>query len=289
MTDPRPPGEVTIENYAGAGGTALKVRHWANDSPKGLVVCLHGIQSHGGWYLESCAHFARQGYEVYFLDRRGSGISAGRRGDTPSYRVLFDDIDCFFEYAKPDAALPVHLVGISWGGKLACCYTIAAARKPASLTLVCPGIMPQTRLPFRQILQVALAAMFCPGKAFEIPLNNPRLFTENDERAAFIACDPLKNTHATARLMVQSTHLDRFLARNMDKLTVPILLVMAGRDRICNNARLAAFLEQVPAAKKKAVTYPGASHTVEFEPDPAPFFDELVRWFDEFSSRREVR
>jgi len=274
-----------VESYAAADGVELRVRHWRVGEPKGVIVCLHGIQSHGGWYLASSAHFAARGYEVFFLDRRGSGISGGQRGDTASFRVLFDDIDRFFDYANLDPNLPVHLAGISWGGKLACCYVAASSRKPASLALICPGIMPRTRLPFGRMLHIAAARLACPGQLFEIPLSDPWLFTQDPEKAGFIAADPLKNTHATARFMVESARLDRYLARHARELATPTLLVMAGRDRICDNARLARFLERIPAARKKALTYPEASHTIEFEPDPTPYFDDWVAWFDECSAR----
>src|SRR5207253_7502356 len=54
----------------------------------GTVVGLHGIQSHGGWYLESCRRIADAGYDVVFLERRGCGLNDRDRGDAPSFRRL---------------------------------------------------------------------------------------------------------------------------------------------------------------------------------------------------------
>ena len=47
----------------------------------GRVVLLHGITSHGGWYYSQLPPSARWGFEVHFLDRRGSGLNAEARGD----------------------------------------------------------------------------------------------------------------------------------------------------------------------------------------------------------------
>src|SRR5262245_52689422 len=47
---------------------------------RGSVLHLHGIQSHGGWYLPTAAELARHGYCVYLLERRGSGLNPGPRG-----------------------------------------------------------------------------------------------------------------------------------------------------------------------------------------------------------------
>ncbi len=68
------------------------------------VVCIHGIQSHGGWYEYSCRRLAEAGFEVFFLDRRGSGLNAQARGDAPNFRRrLIEDVAEFLEGRKKDS------------------------------------------------------------------------------------------------------------------------------------------------------------------------------------------
>ena len=49
-------------------------------TPRGYVVALHGIQSHSGWYEYSSGRMCEAGFEVRFLDRRGSGENTEDRG-----------------------------------------------------------------------------------------------------------------------------------------------------------------------------------------------------------------
>ncbi len=63
-----------IATFRGADGLVLRCREWAPAeglAPRGLVVFLHGIQSHSGWYAWTCGNLARAGYRVLAPDRRG--------------------------------------------------------------------------------------------------------------------------------------------------------------------------------------------------------------------------
>ena len=56
------------------------------------VLYVHGIQSHGGWYVGSSAAMADAGHPVYQVTRRGSGDSPAPRGHARSARQLLEDV-----------------------------------------------------------------------------------------------------------------------------------------------------------------------------------------------------
>src|SRR5262245_4217124 len=114
----RPDTEAyVVETFAASDGYQLHYRRYpVVGRQRGQVVALHGIQSHGGWYTGSCQHLARAGWEVLFLDRRGSGLNEQARGDTPSHRRLLADVDEFIAAKCPK---PPFLLAISWGAKIA--------------------------------------------------------------------------------------------------------------------------------------------------------------------------
>src|SRR5262245_31019531 len=106
----------TLATFPMSDGYACHYRQYApKGERRGLVVYLHGIQSHGGWYTASCEYLAAAGWEVLFLDRRGSGLNPHDRGDAPSYARLVDDLAEFVSCRAPRP----FLVAVSWGGKLA--------------------------------------------------------------------------------------------------------------------------------------------------------------------------
>ena len=80
-------------------------RYYPPGVPLAEVVCIHGIQSHAGWYEHSCERLRGAGLAVSFLDRRGSGLNEEQRGDAPSFRRLLDDLVEFLLQPLPGACL----------------------------------------------------------------------------------------------------------------------------------------------------------------------------------------
>jgi alpha-beta hydrolase superfamily lysophospholipase len=250
-------------------------RYSPEKSPRATVVCVHGIQSHAGWYTRSCERLATAGYEVCFLDRRGSGQNSAERGDAPGFRRLLDDIAEFI--AKRRGARPIALLAISWGGKLAAALQRRHPGLVDALALLCPGFCPKVGLPFAQRLAVAAVRVVRPRRLFDIPLTDPELFTAYPEALRFIREDPLALRQATARLLVESTRLDAYLRWFPPRLTMPVLLMLAGHDRIIDNAATRQFVERITPAGPKVVEFPDAHHTLEFEPGQ-PFLEDLLTW-----------
>src|SRR3954453_19715471 len=77
-------------------GLPLHYRAWLPESQPASAALLfsHGIASHGAWFAETPAFLAERGMAVYAPDRRGSGLSGGRRGHIDSYEQALSDLDC---------------------------------------------------------------------------------------------------------------------------------------------------------------------------------------------------
>jgi alpha-beta hydrolase superfamily lysophospholipase len=242
---------------------------------------LHGVQSHGGWYYGLGRTLAAEGYSVSFPDRRGSGANTLDRGHTPSPRRLNLDLAEWLRAVRTECPeLPIALAGISWGGKLA---VIAAARHPElvdALALICPGLQPRVGVSRRERLAIAWAFLTNRRKTFPIPLSDPALFTDNPEGQAFIAADPYSLRQGTAGLLAASFFIDRLVGRAPARARQPALLMLAGRDRIVDNARTLAYFERLASTEREVIEYPEGHHTLEFDPEPSRYALDLVAWLD---------
>lgn len=139
---------VELHDFPTSDGYVFRYRKYLPEGiPRARVVCIHGIQSHGGWYTRSSELLAKAGYETYFLDRRGSGLNTVKRGDCPSFRRLLDDIKEFGQ-SLPRDGLKTFLVCISWGGKLGVGLQYRAPGVVDGLVLMCPGIAYRVKTPF---------------------------------------------------------------------------------------------------------------------------------------------
>jgi alpha-beta hydrolase superfamily lysophospholipase len=271
--------EPTLETFTASDGYQWKYRRYDGGGP--TVVGLHGIQSHGGWYVESCHRIARAGYSVSFLDRRGAGLNDSDRGDAPSFRRLLDDIA---EYLTT-LPRPRFLMAISWGGKLAVALQRRHPNQCDGVILIAPGLRPKVRPGLGERLRIIAARLGSRRRTFPIPLSDPELFTANTRRRQFIRDDSLMLRQATARLMFESGRMDVYLRFAARFVTVPVLLLLAEHDRIIDNAATRRFVEQFRTMDRTVIEYTAAHHTLEFEPGGPPFVDDVLKWLQSRSGR----
>ena len=188
---------------------------------------------------------------------------------------------------EENPALPITLAGISWGGKLA---VIAAASHPElvdglALDLSRPA-SPGRRLA-EEKLQIAWSIFTNRRKLFPIPLSDPALFTANPEAQAFIAADPHSLRQGTAGLMAASFFIDRMVRARPGQARQPALLMLAGQDRIVDNARTLDYFGKLASTDRQVIEYPEGHHTLEFEPDPSAYARDLIGWIEEHVARHD--
>ncbi|WP_422930554.1 alpha/beta fold hydrolase [Singulisphaera sp. PoT] len=274
--------EMRAEVQQADDGYNIHVAVWpARSAIKGRVVVLHGVQSHGGWYHLLGRTLADAGYEAYFPDRRGSGANQVDRGHAPSAtRLVLDTAQLLQELRGRAPRVPICLAGISWGGKLVVITAAKYQELVDSVALICPGLRPRVDVSTREKLGVALALLTNPKKTFPIPLSDPALFTENPEGQAFIASDPLGLRLGTAGLLASSRFIDRRVRRSLAQVRQASLLMLAEKDRIINNEQTRKDFQKFASDDRLVIEYPGAHHTLEFEPEPARYAHDLIAWLE---------
>jgi alpha-beta hydrolase superfamily lysophospholipase len=264
--------------YTARDGRRLAVRVWNSvDPPRARVVFLHGVASHGGWYTRSCHHLNCAGFEVHFLDRRGSGVNLEARGDVDHCETWIDDVAVYLE--KIGNSRPVVLCGISWGGRLAAAVARQHAGLIRGLALLCPGLY--SRFEPGIIQRMALGGplpMRLRSRRVRIPLDQSQLFTETPRWRDYVSRDPLTLREVTIGFAQADRRLTRLARESAPYLHAPTLLVLGGRDRIVANSPTRAFLKRSAAVHKTLIEYPNGAHTLEFEADPSRYFSDLADW-----------
>ena len=251
-----------LRTYVSSDGRTLRYRVIPAVHERHALVYLHGIESHGEWFLATAQALAQRGCTTYLVDRRGSGLNRDTdEGDAASASVLLDDVRRFREHAALES---LFLVGLSWGGKLALAAALDEPQGVCGLILVTPGLVPQVEFSWPQKLGVALSFAIGGRTRFHVPIE-PDMFTRTPHYLDYIRSDPLRLERVTARFLVASQRLDGWIRARVHALDCPVLLFLAENDRIIDNARTLALLEPLREGQLHVREYAHATHSIQFD------------------------
>ena len=275
------PGGVpgTLGEYAGSDGASLTYVSYTQPGATTALVYLHGIESHAGWFALAAEALRLQGFDVYCLDRRGSGLNRENRG-FPSgyvddYATLLADISAFIAPLR-QRYQRVFLVGLSWGGKLALSYGLAHPQDVDGLVLITPGLRAKVDVSFPNKLKIALLSPLNPGARVPVPIQ-PEMFTTTPLYLDYIRGDPLRLTSATVRFFWQSHRLDKYVDSNIAGNRLPVQLFLAGKDTIIDNDGVLEVLRQGQVPGLDVLWYEDQTHSIQLDA-PQRLVEDMSDW-----------
>lgn len=272
-----------IRSLVTSDGVKLRVRHYpAVGELRGIVICLHGIQSHSGWYEFSSRKMADAGFEVYFADRRGSGLNGRQRGHADHGQRLLNDVrQLVLLAARQHPGTSVTLLGVSWGGKIAAAFAAVFPNLIHRLALLYPGLHPRIRPNLWQRFQLRFARSHdIRFKNVLLPLEDSAMFTDVREYQTYIDDDPLALHSVTSGFLNAGRDLDEILRSKAAEICHPTLLMLAGQDRIICNDRTKQHVARFAAKRVTTIEYPNAAHTLEFDSNRTRFVGDLTTWLN---------
>ncbi len=254
-------------------------RYWPQPGCREAVLHLHGIQSHASWYELTAKALNDAGYAVLQPDRRGSGKNSQARGHADSSQQLIDD---GLRYAQRLAEVSgtdrIHLVGVSWGGKLAAAMHVTDPNRFVSIALIAPGIYPIISVSNAEKFRIGFSMISEPTRSYDIPLNDPELFTDQPEYIEYLKSDAIQLHQATAGFYLASRRMDKTVAKITKAPPVPLHMFLAGEERIIDNERSRELIRSLNWPNTRISTYENSRHTLEFGLQRDEFLRDLVAW-----------
>lgn len=270
-----------IKHYTAGDGGDIFYREWKGNAKGDVIVYLHGIESHTGWFVDTAAALNHRGFIVYALERRGSGVNRVNRGYIKSFQVLIDDLKSALELIKKEnPGKKVYLIGLCWGGKLAVTFAALKQGLIDGLILLAPAIKTKVTLTLGQRLDVLFSNFFRPRKLFAVPIEDS-MFTKNPRYLEFIKNDSLKLTRVTARFFFETARMDMRLDRIAGDVRLPVLLLLAGDDRVVDNVLIKKWFKSVASEDKTMKIYHDSFHAIEFEDEARELVEDICEWVHE--------
>lgn len=267
-----------LEYLSTADGIEIPLRRFGPERGALPVVMLHGLQSHSAWFSQSARALGDRGRPVAVFDRRGSGESRFPRGDCVRYREMLEDISAVLDdVLLRSGARKAHLVGHCFGALPAALYAALYPERIASVVLATSAIY--TVAEPRLVERMRVLASAAVGRGGDLPLP----FTVEDlselpEAIEFARRDPLALRSVTARFYWQVFLARKRFERVRHRLRLPVLMLLAGNDRIVDNARNKRLFCSLRSDDAVLILYPDARHILELSNARERFFEDIIRW-----------
>lgn len=279
-------GEYGTDTLTRPDGVTLFFRYWKQPDPQApVLVLLHGLGAHSGWFIDMASALNERGLTVYAVDHRGFGRSGGPRGHVVRNTVFIDDIQAFLEeVARRQPGAPRFVLGHSMGAIFA---VNVAARDAASgrhqvagVILMNPWVRDTAKVaPATALTVIALGPFGSkrvpPGTAGSETAD----MTSNPDAARMVQADPYWVRSRTAAFYYQiALRLKGQMLRRARQVRAPALVIQAAADRSVVPAAARACYDALGSADKSWKILPGFEHDAEFAPQRDALDDEIAGW-----------
>jgi alpha-beta hydrolase superfamily lysophospholipase len=241
------------------GGLTLFLRSWRPAlPPRGVVVIVHGFNSHSGYYLWVADQLAAKGLAVYAVDLRGRGRSDGERFYVQTFDDYVSDVAaCMAVAAGREPGLPVFLLGHSAGGVVACMYAAAHQRELAGL--ICESFAHQVPAPDFALAVFKGLSHIAPH-AHVLHLKNED-FSRDPAIVAAMNADPLI-AHETqpTQTVAEMVRADERLKAAFPSITLPVLILHGTLDKATRPSGSQLFYDTAGSSDKTLKFYEGYFH-----------------------------
>ena len=266
--------------FDGVGGLKIFTRSWQPEGKtRGVVVIVHGLNSHSGQYLWVGEQFATKGLAAYAIDLRGRGRSEGERYYVEKIEDFTDDVATLVRTAKlENPGLPVFVLGHSAGGVVSCVYTLDHQSEIDGL--ICESFAYDLPVP-------DIVLSFLKGLSYITPhthvfsLKN-KDFSRNPDVVESMDNDPLimgeSQPAQTARVMINAASR---LNEEFPLIKLPVLILHGTDDKATNPAGSQEFYQHAGSTDKTLKLYEGHYHDLLNDIDKEVVMTDIENWIDE--------
>jgi len=269
--------QPTTSTFENKSGLKIFTRTWLPEgSARGVIVIVHGLNSHSGYYQWVADQFAAKDFAVYALDLEGRGQSEGERFYVESIYNYVGEVDQLVDIAKAaHQGLPTFVLGHSAGGVVSCLYALEHQNKINGL--VCESFAYQVPAP-----DFALAIL--KGLSHIAPhLHTIKLKNEDFSRDTAVVeamnNDPyIAGESQPSKTMEQLVIADERLKKEFSSITLPGLIRHGTNDKATKYSGSQFFYDHAGSTDKTLNLYEGHYHDLLNDLDKEKVMVDVLDW-----------
>lgn len=242
------------------------------------VIYLHGLEGHAGWGRAFAERLVERDYDVFALDRRGSGLSSKASLKVNGKPAEFEDyVSDVHSFLKPLKAYykSVYIVGHDWGARLALAYGIAYQNHSRGLVLISPRLMvPGIGISQKMKSIAGLAPITERDMAAEF---DPEKHVTSPEIQTVLATDSYRLKELDENFLKQSLRMSEFIKKYIQRIVQPVQLFLARPDPLIDEKKLIGLIEKGSQPSLDIQYVDGSRHALQIE-DPERLARDIHHW-----------
>jgi acylglycerol lipase len=285
----------TQHEWKAPDGETFPYSSWNADlpptqSPRAIVVAVHGLSGAALDYEPLASHLAKQGVVTFAPELRGQGNDPvlSRRGDLERIDDWYTDLSAFFSLVRarhPNAQ--IYYYGESMGAALLTRFLAQAGEKdqPAGLVLASPVVEIKSKPSWWQEQVFRFFLWIGPTHRIDVGQYTRR---KNDDPANWVTRDEAhrrwfdgsshKITAFTVRFFRCLRELITGCFEAAPRITVPVLVIYAANDVFIPPARVEQFFALLGSREKEIGFFPESYHLLLHDFDKAQALERIEGW-----------
>lgn len=251
------------ENRVVSGdGSKLSVYSWENPKSSNSPLCLivHGMAEYGLRYKRFVQDMESTNWSFAAYDMRGHGSSDGKRMRMASMEEPLDDLRSVLQslIGRNEKKRRIVLLGHSFGGLVAALYADKYPDELSGLILSSPALGMYFLFPFMDKF-IEFLHFLVPSVVIPKPVQPQKLSHDPQIQSDYVS-DPKIYKFVGVDFLYSMLKGIKYAENNIRRLGVPLLMVLAGDDKIVDNRKNVAFFNGLEDKDKEIHICDGLLH-----------------------------
>jgi alpha-beta hydrolase superfamily lysophospholipase len=263
----------------------LYFQSWRYEKSRGTLVVTHGLGEHSECYNPLAEGLLPGDWDIVAWDLRGHGRSEGRRGLVESFEDYCLDLVKFINVLKKEQKLgdrPFVFFGHSMGGLITLRTLVEKGLMGAqAVALSAPLLGIAVEVPALKLKAANLIFKVFPSLTMGNELKYEDL--SRDSKVIYgYDHDPLRNDKISLALYFGILESMDLINASAEKINFPLLMQLAGQDRVVSTPAAESFFDRVTSTEKKKIIYHEAFHEIFNDLDRTIAFQDLKEFLSGF-------
>ena len=257
--------------FSSFDGTQLYLKRDIPDSPKAVVLIVHGLCEHQGRYDYTAEKLYESGYSVYRFDHRGHGRSEGKSVYYSDFNEIADDVnEAVSVVLLENPAVPLFILGHSMGGYATALFGAKYPGRARGILL--SGALTRYNLPIMGPLPMqGDPELYFPNALGNGVCSDPAVVKAYEE-------DPFVRKEISVSLCNSLGDGVAWLKARSADFIEPVLIMHGAKDGLVSEKDSRDFFGEISSEDKGLLIFPLLYHEILNEPVKDDVINHIIKW-----------